>query len=106
MKPEDSQASLEPPVSRHLQRPGARLPAQALRGDPHAERPHRHRARAGEAMTHICPACGKQWICECPETVKALHRAVVGAHDVEIACSEKCAEHLAALLSFLARRMR
>jgi hypothetical protein len=54
-------------------------------------------------MTHICPACGKRWECDCTESVKDMHRDQCGAHYVEIACSEKCAYQLGALVTFLLR---
>lgn len=54
-------------------------------------------------MTHICPACGKQWECDCKETVKLMHTVECGGHFPEIACSLPCAEHLHALLNFLER---
>jgi hypothetical protein len=57
-------------------------------------------------MTHVCPACGKQWECSCDKAVIKTHRALYGAHHIEIACSEKCAHQLAALLVFLARNGR
>ena len=55
-------------------------------------------------MIHICPACGKQWECECAQKVIEQHEDEVGSHDIEIACSEKCAYQLGALVAFLARR--
>lgn len=57
-------------------------------------------------MTHICPACGKKWECECPDAVKAEHREIFGEHAEEIACSEKCGEQLRALITFLAQRVK
>jgi hypothetical protein len=54
-------------------------------------------------MTHICPACGEQWECVCAEQVKWEHVRLLGAHEVEIACSEQCALQLGALLVFLTR---
>lgn len=57
-------------------------------------------------MTHTCPACGKRWECECPIAVIDEHVLKLGAHDVEIACSERCAYQLGALLVFLSRHIR
>jgi len=54
-------------------------------------------------MTHTCPACGKQWECECTDNVRDVHYRALGEHYEEICCSEKCARHLAALLVAIAR---
>ena len=50
-----------------------------------------------------CPACGSQWECACPEKVRREHVLIFGAHEEEIACSEKCARQLRALVFFLRR---
>jgi hypothetical protein len=52
-------------------------------------------------MEHICPACGKQYDCQCKPEIIMLQGNL---HVWFLACCEKCAQHLDALEHYLRTR--